>query len=325
VSGVWSARLAPRRCTSDVQCLSFVQDATQVRGVGLSAHPATCVYDAADYVQWRQGDPAWSGSLAVGDEGGCACDASGALGFLDRQLFCTACADGYGPFSQADWILVAAQQARLLAMTGPGVPLLFDATAYPFAGLIAASGQAQIDVLNATVYCRIPANAKSDGHFCGGYGTVRYYALPDAWSSIALYRVPGAKPVVLTPMCTSLTVDGVFLAGTIVDSGVYVYVSGDGSSGVNVVDGTAYFWSGGGGVPVAGIPRSCSSTIPVACAFDLVRTDILSLIQVQQTVAVTCANAAFFAPPYHVDTFLGGVLLKPRTSQTWSMVLEGLV
>lgn len=333
VAAVWSAVLAPRRCTNDVQCVSF---SPYTPDPARDIPNPTCVYDAVDYVPWRQGDPAWSGQLAVGDEGGCACGESNAQGFWAQQLFCTACVDGYGPANQPQWISVAAQQARLLAVVGPGVPLLFDPTTAPFNAIVAASGQTQIDLLNATLFCRVPYSFRTDGHFCGGFGlAAREIVSPDVSAQLVLFRVPRAKPFVSTPRCLSVIVDGsTQMQGTFLGENLLRYASGDGARGISVVGGTSYFWgfSPVGGEILPGLPSpSCSLRDPpfgTKCTYEIVRTDLAQLVEAVRTVEVACVHPAFFNSPYHVDAWFtggGGSPTDPivaRASGPWSFVLE---
>ena len=284
------------------------------------ATTATCDYDDTEWVQWRQGDPAWTGNVAVGDEGGCRGFQSagpGGLGFWSDILFDKACLDGYGPSTQADWLTVVQYQGELANVAAPASPLLYDSTALPYSAIIAASGQAQIDLLNTTLYCRVPWSSTAPGHFCGGYGSVEATTTTST-ANITTFNTPKTTPQTITPMCTSIIVDGVAMAGTFVGEQLYAYASADGSSGVNTVFGTTYFWAGGG-APVAGVPTLCAPATPgpvtpLACDFTVTTAGGT------QTHAVTCANPAFFNPTSHVDAY-GTNLLVVRPTGLWSLVV----
>lgn len=283
IATVQHAFLDKRKCTADNECESF--------GLGV------CVFDSSDWVPWRNGDPAVP-TYAVGDSGGCAPFEDFSRGFWDGQLFCRECRDGYGPKTQADWLTVVSHQARLLAVTGPGVPSLYDASVAPFAPV---SGN-QIDHLNSTVYCRLPWSAGTDGHLCGGFGTVGMTVS----TSATVMTVFGTT----TARCINVTIDGTAMAGTPLGEDIYRYVSSGGDSGLNVVGGTPYFW-GTTLNTTAGVLDSCVGT---TCDFLLEGSG--------ERKSVRCWNPALYAAPAHVDAYDGGGnLVEFRERGSWSLVL----
>jgi len=337
VATVWSTVLAPRRCSGDVECATFVRHNTD-----LAAGEGVCVFDAVDYVPWLNGDPLWSGALSVGYEGGCDAYASNALGFWDPQIFYGACTDGYGPSTEADFVDVAQQQADLVAIVGGGGTnplLLYDPTAYPFAQILASSGQAQVTLLNNTLNCRAPWAAATDGHVCGGFGTVAFQYASGPAGTLTVFRTPRAIPVVTTPMCTYVTVTVLQGAAavarmnaTVLAEQLYHFETADGTRGINVLGGTAYFYGFGaqGTAAVPGLATDCTATLPFACVFVLEGEDVDAATT---DVQVACGNDLFFDPPYHVDVFVvapeeyedpAPQILWPRASGVWSMVLTGL-
>lgn len=81
LKSVWQAFLAQRRCSTNLECIN------NNRG-------DECIYDELPPRRdWRNGDI--TDESSVGDEGGCLCDFSFALGFWAQ--FCDVCMSGMGP------------------------------------------------------------------------------------------------------------------------------------------------------------------------------------------------------------------------------------
>jgi hypothetical protein len=97
---IWDAYLAPRRCTTNLECMN------NDRG-------DECIYDPLPpHAEWRTGDPSIVVAESVGDEGGCLCDFSFNEGFWTQ--FCDVCLAGYGPINNCS-LPVAFEQ-----VCGPG-------------------------------------------------------------------------------------------------------------------------------------------------------------------------------------------------------------
>ena len=218
--GVWASRLAPRRCTHDVECQTWSRAGA---AAAAAAAAATCVFDAADARPWRNGD-GYTSSASAGDEGGCDAHRTQALGFWNASLLNTDCVWGLGPPTEAAWLASAQRQAAVAAVLASfptaysaQPTLLYDAAAYPFAGVLASGcagcdPQAALDVQNATLWCRLPADPPGDGSLyftagllCSGRGTARLQVDPPANASLQLFGGAAAGPP-RTPACQSVSV-----------------------------------------------------------------------------------------------------------------------
>ena len=158
-----------------------------------------------------------------------------------------------------------------------------------------------------TLECRIPWASNTNGHFCNSAGTVNIEKIAGA-TSITEFRVPANPARRTTPRCISLQVDGVSMTGTFLAESLYRYVSGDSQSGINIIEGAAYFWRAGGGAGIPGVLHACASPTECTYEFDVPRN-------------VTCTNPAFYAKPYKVDAYDSGGAIRYREYAVWSLIL----
>ena len=162
-------------------------------------------------------------------------------------------------------------------------------------------------MINQTLACRVPWSDATNGHFCGGAGTVTIKTSTSS-QSITEFQPPAYYARITTPMCTSLVIDNITMPGIFLAEQVYAYTNGP--SGVNIVDGTAYLWSAGG-TPTPMVQLSCTRLAPIDCMYQVGLA----------THHVTCTNPAFFGSPNHVDAIDGGYLLRNRPWGVWSLIL----
>lgn len=273
----------PSKCTADKQCQSFSRNGY-----------TKCVYDESTipYRPYRNGDPSWSAVLSLGDEGGCQGASSFGQGFWNSQQFNLQPLAGYGPSSAAYWLQAVNWQNTMYEIFPfYTAPILFNASAEPFATLLALEGDDLLDALNSTMGATLPWDYDTNAGICGGGGTVEV-ALNT--TQFELVGFPQQNPaLVWTPTCTSLTIQGFVLpfelefARTPND---FVYFGGNDT--LTVVEGTPYLTSPAQNITgAAGALTGSSCPTSTDCAVDF-GSGPLSL---------NCANPALFSADAHVD------------------------
>lgn len=287
LQNAWYTLWPPSKCTLDAQCQSFSRNGY-----------TKCVYDevATPYQAWYNGDPSWTTVLSIGRENGCLGYTDFGRGFWDSQVFNMAPVKGYGPASAADWLAAVAWQNAMYAIFPDyTAPILFNATAEPFASLLAAEGDALLDLLNGTMGASLPWDITTSAGICAGGGTA---VVTQTFVTSNLTVFPQQDPSVLwTPTCTLLDVEGVgeFKLAVAHTTNTLVYASTNASAlpaTLGIVQGAPYLTS----VPLnqTGVVGTLGTTcaLPSAgCTVDFGWGPL----------ALACANPALFSTTTHVD------------------------
>lgn len=218
--------LSARRCTGRWQCETFARS-TNVE----------CVPDQTIWSPWRNGDDTKYPFEGYGDEGGCACHANHTHGFFSLQNMCDRCQDGFGPFSDTDWLRAIQFQEEILAEYPSLPPPSFNNLTW--------ASDLSFEAMKETVTCRLPWDASSTRKtgLCGGYGNLTDLSLEKLeWSVVVFVDELGIKE---SRRCTTLVIDEEFQYTlnneTLV---VDLFSYGNGSNIINVI-GDRVFLDGG--------------------------------------------------------------------------------
>jgi hypothetical protein len=146
----WYTWLAPRRCGSNIECL------TQDLG--------KCVSDIQINRPWANGDdsdlvaPQNFGGI-VGDEGGCVCDNTFQKGFWNSFFFCSQCTPSYGPVDQTEYFAAVNFQTAIQEK-------------YDNFSFFPLYDPETINITNLCVYPTDPLTTQ-DTLLCGGRGEIK--------------------------------------------------------------------------------------------------------------------------------------------------------
>ena len=286
VKNYYYAILAPRRCTSDVQCNTFYRGASP-----------TCKFDATRPKGWLNGDEAVqeeNGVVAVGQQGGCNCWHNATLGFMNYPAMCIDCVPGWGPSTNAEWGQVNAYQRALQALlpNEPANSFLYDPAM--FVGVVPL--------------CKLPFDRHTDGLLCGGRGSLSMSSYSQNVSLVVFPNAQITPPVLETASCLSLVVGSeggatLSLASPLWTVDALRYAGGAGTNvSVSVLDAGEVFWvdSTFGDASVRQVElANCDQPLQSAWVCDFVDLDDGVTIVAAD---VACVNdVAFSPPPYHVD------------------------